>query len=193
MRRVVVTSNVTLDGVMQAPGRPDEDLRGGFPHGGWALPYNDSVKGKAMAEGMAQAGPLLFGRRRYEDFFRVWPTRKDNPFTEVLDNARKYAASTTLNEPLPWASSCPTDPKSWGYSRSCCSSSRAGLPARQRTPRWCCWRSRTGASGIAVSSPRARRSSGNACGAIGLSRPRFSPRGRHWEADPSVALGPIHP
>ncbi|HEV3215336.1 MAG TPA: dihydrofolate reductase family protein [Vicinamibacterales bacterium] len=105
MSKVVVVENLSLDGVMQAPGRPDEDLRGGFEHGGWAMPYNDSVKGRAMAGGMAQAGPMLFGRQTYEDFFRVWPNRKDNPFTEVLDNAQKYVASTTLTEPLPWKNS----------------------------------------------------------------------------------------
>jgi dihydrofolate reductase len=102
MRRVVAINNVTLDGVMQAPGRPDEDLRGGFQHGGWALPYNDAVKGRVMAEGMAQGGALLFGRRTYLDFFSVWPQRKDNPFSDVLDNTRKFVASTTLKEPLPW-------------------------------------------------------------------------------------------
>lgn len=105
MRRVTVTNNVTLDGVMQAPGRADEDLRGGFRHGGWALPYNDAVKGKFVAKGMSQASELLFGRRTYEDFFKVWPGRTDNPFTEVLDNTRKYVASTTLKEPLPWKNS----------------------------------------------------------------------------------------
>ena len=105
MRRIVVTNNLTLDGVMQAPGRADEDKRGGFPHGGWALAYNDGVKGQAMAEGMGQGGELLFGRRTYEDFFKVWPGRKDNPFTEVLDNTVKYVASTRLKEPLPWKNS----------------------------------------------------------------------------------------
>ena len=105
MRRIVVTNNLTLDGVMQAPGRADEDTRGGFRHGGWALPYNDAVKGQAMAEGMAQGGDLLFGRHTYEDFFKVWPGRKDNPFTDVLDNTTKYVASTTLKEPLPWKNS----------------------------------------------------------------------------------------
>lgn len=105
MRRVTVTNNVTLDGVMQAPGRADEDLRGGFRHGGWALPYDDAVKGKFVAKGMSQASELLFGRRTYEDFFKVWPGRTDNPFTEVLDNTRKYVASTTLKEPLPWKNS----------------------------------------------------------------------------------------
>jgi dihydrofolate reductase len=105
MRKIVVTNNLTLDGVMQAPGRPDEDTRGGFKHGGWAIPYNDAVKGKAMAEGMAEGGDLLFGRLTYEDFFKVWPGRTDNPFTEVLDNTQKYVVSSTLKEPLPWKNS----------------------------------------------------------------------------------------
>ena len=105
MTRLLVVNSVTLDGVMQAPGRPDEDVRGGFRHGGWALPYNDAVMGKVMAKGMANGGGLLFGRRTYEDFFRVWPNRKDNPFTEVLDNSQKYVASTKLKEPLPWRNS----------------------------------------------------------------------------------------
>jgi len=106
MGRIMVVNNVTLDGVMQAPARPDEDPRDGFQHGGWGLPYNDSVKGKVMAEGMAKSrGALLFGRRTYEDFFKVWPGRTDNPFTEVLDNTQKYVASKTLKEPLPWKNS----------------------------------------------------------------------------------------
>jgi dihydrofolate reductase len=105
MSRVVVTNHVTLDGVMQAPARPDEDTRGGFTHGGWAVPGNDAVMGSVMAEGMAQGGALLFGRRTYEDFYDVWPKRTDNPFSAVLDNAQKYVASTSLREPLPWANS----------------------------------------------------------------------------------------
>ncbi|MFI5273071.1 MAG: dihydrofolate reductase family protein [Ktedonobacterales bacterium] len=105
MRKVVVTNHLTLDGVMQAPGRPDEDLRGGFTHGGWALPYGDAVMGGVMAAGMAQGGALLFGRRTYEDFFSVWPNRTDNPFTAVLNSIHKYVASTTLAEPLAWSNS----------------------------------------------------------------------------------------
>lgn len=105
MSRIVVVESLSLDGVMQAPGRADEDPRGGFEHGGWALPYRDSVMGSVMAGGMAQAGPLLLGRRTYEDFFRVWPGRKNNPFTEVLDNSEKYVVSRTLREPLPWQNS----------------------------------------------------------------------------------------
>ena len=105
MRKVIVVNNISLDGVMQAPGRPDEDTRDGFKYGGWAAEYNDEVKGKTMAQGMSQGGDLLFGRRTYEDFFKVWPGRKDNPFTAVLDNTQKYVASTTLGEPLPWKNS----------------------------------------------------------------------------------------
>src|SRR5260370_24411840 len=109
MSKVVVTNNVTLDGVMQAPARPDEDTRGGFTHGGWAIPYNDAVMGRVMAErmaeGMSRGGALLLGRRTYEDFYAVWPNRTDNPYTEVLNNSQKYVASTTLREPLPWRNS----------------------------------------------------------------------------------------
>ena len=106
MRKISVVNNLTLDGVMQSPAAPDEDTRGGFKHGGWAMPYNDEVKGKKMGEGMSRhRGGLLFGRRTYEHFFKVWPGRKDNPFTEVLDNTQKYVASTTLKEPLPWKNS----------------------------------------------------------------------------------------
>jgi len=103
--KVVVFTSLTLDGVMQAPGRPDEDRRDGFAHGGWAAPYNDPVMGAVAAEGMANAGPLLLGRRTYEDFYSFWPHQTDNPFTEVLDNTLKYVASTTLEEPLPWRNS----------------------------------------------------------------------------------------
>ena len=105
MGKVVVFTSLTLDGVMQAPGRPDEDRRDGFAHGGWAAPYNDPVMGAVAAEGMANAGPLLLGRRTYEDFYSFWPHQTDNPFTEVLDNTLKYVASTTLEEPLPWRNS----------------------------------------------------------------------------------------
>jgi dihydrofolate reductase len=103
--RVVVFMSVTLDGVIQAPARPDEDVRGGFKHGGWAVPYADEVMGKVAGEGMSKPGSLLLGRKTYEDFFTVWPNRTDNPFTEVLNNRTKYVASRTLQEPLPWKNS----------------------------------------------------------------------------------------
>jgi dihydrofolate reductase len=105
MRKIVAIDHMTLDGVMQAPGRPDEDRRGGFEHGGWAVARSDAVMMETLGKGMAQDGDLLFGRRTYEDFFAVWPGRTDNPFTEVLDNSRKYVASRTLRDPLPWKNS----------------------------------------------------------------------------------------
>jgi len=103
MSNVVVLMHLTLDGVMQAPGRPDEDLRGGFTHGGWARPRGDSI-GEAFG-GIAEVGGLLFGRQTYEDFFSFWPNQTDNPFTAALNNSQKYVVSTTLEEPLPWSNS----------------------------------------------------------------------------------------
>ncbi len=105
MRKLVVVENVTLDGVMQAPGGADEDVRGGFPHGGWARPYMDAVMGQEMGKGMGTT-ELLFGRRTYEQFYAYWPNAPEpNPFSEVLNNTQKYVASTTLREPLPWMNS----------------------------------------------------------------------------------------
>lgn len=106
MSKVVAFTSITLDGVMQAPGRPDEDRRGGFEHGGWATVYADSVQGEVVGASMANSGTLLFGRRTYEDFYSVWPKRTDdNPFTALLNKTQKYVASTTLKEPLPWINS----------------------------------------------------------------------------------------
>jgi dihydrofolate reductase len=106
MSKIVVTNNLTLDGVMQSPSHPDEDRRGGFEHGGWAPPYADSVMERVMGEGIARGGALLFGRRTYEQFAAFWPNQPDdNPYAEVLNNRQKYVASTTLDEPLPWSNS----------------------------------------------------------------------------------------
>jgi dihydrofolate reductase len=105
MSKLIVVNNLSLDGVMQSPGRPDEDTRGGFDRGGWAEPYQDDVIARAMGERMAQPGPLLFGRRTYEDFASYWPRQTGNPYTDVLNKVHKYVASTTLTDPLPWANS----------------------------------------------------------------------------------------
>lgn len=105
MGKLVVFENITLDGVIQAPARPDEDLRSGFEYGGWAIPYYDAVMASVAQEGMSHGGALLLGRRTYEDFYSVWPNRTDNPFSEVLNNSQKYVASTSLIEPLPWVNS----------------------------------------------------------------------------------------
>jgi dihydrofolate reductase len=106
MGMLVVIENLTLDGVMQAPGRPDEDTADGFEHGGWAQPYGDPVMARVLGEGMSAPNvSLLFGRRTYEDFAGFWPRQTGNPFTPVLDARRKYVASTTLMDPLPWQNS----------------------------------------------------------------------------------------
>jgi dihydrofolate reductase len=104
MSRVVVINHLTLDGVMQAPGRADEDTRDGFAHGGWSPPYGDDVMGAAMGARMAESGGLLLGRRTYEDLLSYWNTQ-DSPFKDALNNAPKYVASRTLREPLPWSNS----------------------------------------------------------------------------------------
>lgn len=102
MSKIVAFISLTLDGVMQGPGRPDEDRRAGFEHGGWAAPYATM---EAAEGSMASTGAILLGRRTYEDFYTVWPGRSDNPFSEILNNAQKYVTSTTLEEPLPWRNS----------------------------------------------------------------------------------------
>jgi dihydrofolate reductase len=110
MGKLVVVNHVTLDGVMQAPARQDEDTRGGFEHGGWAVANNDEVMagtlGRRMAEGgRSGRGALLLGRRTYEDFYAVWPSRTGDPISEVLNRTAKYVVSRTLREPLPWSNS----------------------------------------------------------------------------------------
>ena len=105
MAKVVMVEQVTLDGVMQAPGRADEDTRDGFAHGGWANPRNDEVMTAKTAERMTDDRAFLLGRRTYEQFYAFWPTQTGNPFAEALTDTRKYVASRTLAEPLPWSNS----------------------------------------------------------------------------------------
>lgn len=102
-RKVIVFENLTLDGVMQAPGRPDEDTRGNFEHGGWAVPY--AAMESAAGATLSDTGPFLFGRRTYEDFYSFWPKQEGNPYGELLANTQKYVVSGTLEEPLPWQNS----------------------------------------------------------------------------------------
>jgi len=104
--KIKVYNHLTLDGVIQAPGGPDEDRRGGFAHGGWHAPYDDPVLLRAATAGMGETGTLLLGRWTYEKFAAVWPKQpEDNPFTAVMNNYRKYVASRTLREPLEWNNS----------------------------------------------------------------------------------------
>lgn len=97
MRKLRVIEFLSLDGVMQAPGAPDEDTEGGFQHGGWAVPYHDEVLGAEVAAGMAATDAYLFGRKTFEKFAEYWPTApKEIPFTEPLNITPKYVVSTTL-------------------------------------------------------------------------------------------------
>lgn len=103
MGRLIVAEQLSLDGVMQAPGAPDEDRSGGFAHGGWYMPYFDEVGMAIAAEGIADTGAYLFGRRTYEIMASHWPNVPEgDPFGDTLNGLPKYVASTTLDEPLAW-------------------------------------------------------------------------------------------
>jgi dihydrofolate reductase len=104
VRRIIVLNSVSLDGVMQAPGRPDEDTRDGFRYGGWAVEYSDDATIRAFGAHIGSGGWLL-GRRSYEDILSHWNSVPDSPFTDPLNNAQKYVVSNTLTEPLPWPNS----------------------------------------------------------------------------------------
>jgi dihydrofolate reductase len=106
MRKVIVSEFLTLDGVMQAPGAPDEDRSGGFEHGGWQLPLMDEEAGNVIMEGFAETGGLLLGRVTYDIFAGYWPTAgSDEPLAKQINDMPKYVVSTTLREPLEWNNS----------------------------------------------------------------------------------------
>lgn len=106
MRKLIINEQLSLDGVMQGPGGPEEDTSGGFKHGGWAMEYFDESMGKASALGMDSAGALLIGRRTYEIFAGYWPHQGDDaPFASFLNTVPKHVASRTLQEPLEWNNS----------------------------------------------------------------------------------------
>src|SRR5215218_5451009 len=97
---LIVSEYVTLDGVAQAPGEPDEDRDGGFTHGGWQAPLLDQASGNAMFEQAKSMDALLLGRRTYEIFANYWPKApEDVPFTGLLNRVPKYVATRTLAEP----------------------------------------------------------------------------------------------
>ena len=106
MRSISVTMWVSLDGVVQGLGRPDEDTRGGFTQGGWGRRYDDEVLGREMARAMAKPGDMLFGRRTWQDFLTVWGRLTDgNPFTTKMNEATKYVVSRTLEDAGAWPNS----------------------------------------------------------------------------------------
>ncbi len=98
MRKLIVLSFVTLDGVMQAPGGPEEDTSGGFKYGGWTVGYWDDFMGKVMDKQMAQPFDMLLGRKTYEIFAAYWPNSEQQPVADKLNKAKKYVVSTTLSK-----------------------------------------------------------------------------------------------
>jgi dihydrofolate reductase len=104
MGRVIVINSVSLDGVMQAPARPDEDPRDGFAYGGWAIPYSDETMVAKMGERMGADRAFLFGRRTYVDLLRVWNDR-GGPFKDAFNAAPKYVASSDPGARLQWPNS----------------------------------------------------------------------------------------
>lgn len=102
--RVLVVNHISLDGVLQGPGRPDEDTRGGFRHGGWAEQGNDPAMTTAMGELMGQDFSWLLGRRSYDDMLTHW-NQAGGPFKDGLNQTRKYVASSSPDADLPWPNS----------------------------------------------------------------------------------------
>ncbi|GAO01432.1 dihydrofolate reductase family protein [Anaeromyxobacter sp. PSR-1] len=106
MPKIVVNAFLTLDGVMQAPGGPDEDRESGFVHGGWQAPYDDELGGRLVTEGMGDADGFLLGRKTYDIFASYWPKVTDpaNPVAPPLNARPKYVVSRTL-ERVTWNNS----------------------------------------------------------------------------------------
>jgi dihydrofolate reductase len=101
MRKIIVLTFVTLDGVMQAPGAPEEDPSGGFRYGGWTVPYMDEFAMKEMIRQMSGPFDLLLGRKTYDIFAAYWPNHNSpgDPISTGLNNATKYVVSKTLTKP----------------------------------------------------------------------------------------------
>ena len=106
MPKIVVNAFLTLDGVMQAPGGPEEDPEGGFAHGGWQAPYVDDVMGQLVSEGFADADGFLLGRKTYDIFANYWPkvTDPNNPIAAALNSLPKHVASRSLAR-VAWSNS----------------------------------------------------------------------------------------
>jgi dihydrofolate reductase len=104
MRKIIAITQVTLDGVMQGPGGPEEDPSNGFTHGGWAMPFIDDAGGRAIDEIIAREFDMLLGRRTYEIFASYWPNQGDHPIAKAFNKATKYVVTRSL-ERLDWEKS----------------------------------------------------------------------------------------
>jgi dihydrofolate reductase len=104
MRKIIVNTQMTLDGVMQAPGGPEEDKSGGFAYGGWSVNYFDDKMGEVMAEQMREPFDLLLGRRTYDIFAAYWPKSSNEAVAKPFNDATKYVASRS-GPKLDWAKS----------------------------------------------------------------------------------------
>ena len=106
MRRLIASTMVSLDGILQAPGGPDEDPTAGFALGGWSFPFWDDAPDRDMRGLDGKDRELLLGRKTYEIFEAYWPYQSaDNPIAQMLNAAKKHVASRTLNKPLQWNNS----------------------------------------------------------------------------------------
>jgi dihydrofolate reductase len=104
MRRIIAITQVSLDGVMQGPGGPEEDRSNGFTHGGWAMPFGDDVVMQTLNKTVAGEFDLLLGRRTYEIWAAYWPSHGDNPIGKAFNRATKYVVTRTLDR-LGWKTS----------------------------------------------------------------------------------------
>jgi dihydrofolate reductase len=104
MRKLIAITHLTLDGVMQAPGGPEEDPSNGFAHGGWIMPYGSDASGQVISEIIAREFGLLLGRRTYEIFAAYWPNHDDNPIGKAFNKAAKYVVTRSLDQ-LFWQNS----------------------------------------------------------------------------------------
>lgn len=113
--RVVISEFITVDGVVQAPGGPQEDTDDGFAHGGWSMPYFDpETMGAAIDALMAETAALLFGRRTWQTMAAAWPDRAGDPFADRMNEIQKYVVSATLSAgDLTWANSTLLSPSTW--------------------------------------------------------------------------------
>jgi dihydrofolate reductase len=105
--KIILSDFMTLDGVVQAPGGPQEDTDGGFAHGGWSMPYFDmETMGPAIDAAMGETDALLFGRRTWQVMAGAWPDRAGDPFADRMNEIPKYVASRTLSQDdLTWSGS----------------------------------------------------------------------------------------